>query len=52
MKRLGLDIGSTTVKCIVTDENGAIVFSEYERHYSKISDKASEMLKSVIEKNE
>lgn len=26
MKRIGLDVGSTTVKCVVLDENSNIVF--------------------------
>ena len=24
MKRIGLDVGSTTLKCVVTDENGRL----------------------------
>ena len=34
--RIGLDIGSTTVKCVVLDEQDRIVFSAYERHYSPV----------------
>ena len=36
MKHIGLDVGSTTVKCVVTDENGAIIFSDYQRHFSNL----------------
>lgn len=38
MKRLGIDIGSTTLKCAVLDENGEILYSCYKRHGSKIFD--------------
>ena len=47
MKRLGLDIGSTTIKCIVTDENNNIVFSDYQRHFSKIAESTSSLLKRI-----
>ena len=29
---LGIDIGSTTVKIAILDENHNILFSDYERH--------------------
>lgn len=44
MYSIGLDIGSTTIKCLVTDESGNIVFSKYERHFSLIVQKTAEML--------
>ena len=50
MKRIGLDVGSTTVKCVVLDENSNIVFSTYKRHFSKISEMTSELLKEVYSK--
>ena len=34
--RVGLDIGSTTIKCVVLNDAGEIVFSTYERHFSQI----------------
>ena len=45
--RIGLDIGSTTVKCVVLDEQDRIVFSAYERHYSQITEKTGELLAHV-----
>ena len=36
MKKLGLDIGSTTIKCVVLGEQDEIIFSSYERHLSRI----------------
>ncbi len=44
MKRLGLDIGSTTVKCVVTDEAQNILFSRYERHLSRIQEASAALL--------
>ena len=42
--RVGLDIGSTTIKCVVIDENANVIYSTYERHYSKIA----EMIEKVL----
>ena len=33
--RAGIDIGSTTVKLVLVDSNGEIVFGEYRRHFSR-----------------
>ena len=33
--RIGIDIGSTTVKVVVLDEDNKLLFRSYERHYSK-----------------
>lgn len=43
---LGIDIGSTTVKIAVLDQDTNILFSDYERHYANIQ----ETLSSLIEK--
>lgn len=45
--KIGMDVGSTTLKCVVFDDNGAPVFQEYERHYSQIAEKASAMLTRI-----
>lgn len=42
--RIGMDIGSTTIKCVVLNENGQILSSAYERHCSHIIEKAQELL--------
>ena len=39
MKKLGLDIGSTTIKCVVLDEDEKIIYRSYERHLSKIAER-------------
>jgi len=36
--KLGIDIGSTTVKLAMVDENDRMLFSKYERHFSDIQD--------------
>ena len=41
--QIGLDIGSTTIKCVVLDENGSITYKSYERHFSHIVEKAAEV---------
>ena len=35
-KYVGIDAGSTTLKIIVRDENGELLYKNYERHFSKI----------------
>ena len=36
MLKIGIDVGSTTAKMVVTDEDGRIVHSIYERHGARI----------------
>ena len=45
--RVGIDIGSTTVKVVVLDENNKLLFRSYERHYSKARERACETLRSI-----
>ena len=42
--RVGLDIGSTTIKCVVLDEHDRVIYDTYERHGSHITEKAGELL--------
>ena len=50
--RIGLDIGSTTIKSVVIDKLGKIVYSSYERHFSQITAKTVEMLTDIKNKFE
>lgn len=50
MKSLGLDVGSTTLKCVVLDENKNILYSVYKRHLSRIPEKISEIAADLKEK--
>ena len=45
--RLGLDIGSTTIKCVVLNDENKIIYSTYQRHYSQITEKIGEILSLV-----
>ncbi len=45
--RVGLDIGSTTIKCVVLDENDQILYSSYDRHYSHIIEKTKALLTKI-----
>ncbi len=47
--KIGIDIGSTTVKTVVLDAEGGLVFRAYERHYSKVREKAAEQLRSAAD---
>ena len=45
--RLGIDIGSTTVKVVVLDAHGSIVFSRYGRHYARTFETIRAMLEEA-----
>lgn len=47
--RVGLDIGSTTIKCVVINDEDQIIYSTYERHYSHIIEKGKELLNKIDE---
>ena len=48
--RIGIDIGSTTIKCVVLDDNGNLLHKSYERHFAMIKEKTREVIKGLIEK--
>ena len=48
--KIGLDVGSTTLKCMVYDGQDQPLYQEYERHFSQIAEKASGMLTRIQEK--
>ncbi|MDO4178299.1 MAG: acyl-CoA dehydratase activase [Phascolarctobacterium sp.] len=43
--RVGLDIGSTTIKIVVLDDNNKLIASKYQRHFSQIT----QVLEQLIE---
>lgn len=43
-KKLGIDIGSTTVKIAILDNNNNIIFSDYQRHYANIQETLTTIL--------
>jgi len=44
---VGIDIGSTTAKVILIDNNNNVLYERYERHYSKVREKITELLEGV-----
>ena len=46
--RLGIDVGSTTVKLILIDENDEIIYQRYERHMSSVFSKVSQLLNDLM----
>ena len=48
--KIGLDIGSTTIKAVVLDEAGTIVFRRYERHRAQIAMLCEVLLHAVMAK--
>ena len=48
---LGIDIGSTTVKIAILDEENEVLFSDYERHYANIQETLSDLLGRALSTN-
>jgi len=46
--RLGIDIGSTTVKVALIDDNLKVLFSDYQRHYANIQETLASLLHDAI----
>ena len=46
---VGIDIGSTTVKVVVLDHTGKMLYHSYERHFAQVREKAVEQLKKAEE---
>ena len=45
--KLGIDIGSTTVKLVLLDDEGGVVYSKYERHMSNVFEKVEELVEEM-----
>ncbi|MBR5467895.1 MAG: 2-hydroxyacyl-CoA dehydratase, partial [Firmicutes bacterium] len=48
--RVGIDIGSTTVKLVAVAKDGKILFSQYKRHFSEIKETLQELVRNAHEK--
>jgi predicted CoA-substrate-specific enzyme activase len=46
--RLGIDIGSTTIKLILLSSENHILYKRYERHMSNVFDKFTEMIGDLV----
>jgi len=45
--KVGLDVGSTTIKCVVLNDSDQIIYKSYERHFSQITQKMGELLTKI-----
>ncbi len=45
--RIGLDIGSTTIKCVVLDDQNHFIYQSYERHFSQIIESCGQLLAKI-----
>ena len=45
---IGLDVGSTTIKIVVLDADGRLVYEQYERHFADIKRTLTDMLSGVF----
>lgn len=50
LHKLGIDIGSTTVKIAVLSPSNDVLFSDYERHFANIQETLSDLLGRAIYK--
>ena len=48
--KLGIDIGSTTVKIAILDQDNNVLFSDYERHFANIQETLSDLLGRALYK--
>ena len=48
--RLGIDIGSTTVKIAVLNQDNTLLFADYERHFANIQETLADLLAKAREK--
>ena len=47
--KLGIDIGSTTVKAAILTPDNQVLFSAYERHYANIQETLASLLRRALE---
>ena len=46
---MGIDVGSTTVKLYVEDQEHQCIYSKYQRHYSDVKPAIESLIKEVQE---
>ena len=49
MNYLGIDIGSTTIKLYLTDDQDNCIYSTYQRHYSDVQENLKRMINEMME---
>ncbi len=45
--KIGLDVGSTTLKCVVLNDNNEIIYKSYKRHFAQITESTIELLHTL-----
>ena len=50
IRHIGIDVGSTTVKTVVMDENLQVIETSYERHFSDTKNTVCKVLNSIVER--
>ena len=48
--RIGIDVGSTTVKLVVMDKNNNVLYSDYRRHFSDTKKTINDLFEEVFDK--
>ncbi len=47
MISIGIDIGSTTIKAVVLDDDNNVVYKTYQRHFSRIAEKLEQVIGEI-----
>ncbi len=47
--KIGLDVGSTTLKCVILDDRNNIVYKSYKRHFAQITEATNELLRTICD---
>lgn len=45
--KIGLDVGSTTLKCVVLDDENRIIYKSYKRHFAQITESTVALLEEL-----
>ena len=46
--KIGLDVGSTTLKCVVLDDDDRIIYKSYKRHFAQITESTVALLDELM----
>ncbi len=46
---MGIDVGSTTAKVVILDDNSDVIFSKYQRHYSDVKESVVSLITQAYE---
>ncbi len=46
--KIGVDVGSTTVKCVLLSDNNELLYSVYTRHFSRVKETVLDQLEKIF----